>query len=192
MPPSPGTDSSDRAAEMRRLRDDLQRIGLRADECVIVHSSFKSLGLEAGSPRDVIEALLAVLGEGGTLVMPTFTYSYAGAWNVEAFDPAATPGKQNGVLTEVLRQWPGARRSGHPTYSVAAAGRHAERITAGKERASALGAGSSYDEAFQLGVKILLLGVGNNRNSMLHYAEEAAGLPYLDIPWRAFMGGVNL
>jgi aminoglycoside N3'-acetyltransferase len=51
-----------------------------------------------------------------------------------------------------------------------------------------LGFGSSYEAAHQLGARILLVGVGNDRNSMLHYAETVAGLPYLDIPWRAFAG----
>ncbi len=58
--------------------------------------------------------------------------------------------------------------------------------------ASALGFGSSYDDAYHLGAKILLLGVGNDRNSMLHYAEVVAGLPYLDIPWRAHAGNTAL
>jgi aminoglycoside 3-N-acetyltransferase len=75
---------------------------------------------------------------------------------------------------------------------VAALGRHADVLTENKATAGALGFGSSYDEAHRLGAKILLLGVGNDRNSMLHYAEAVAGVPYLDIPWRAFAGPTAL
>jgi aminoglycoside 3-N-acetyltransferase len=139
------------------------------------------------APADVIRTLLEAIGPGGTLMAPTFTYSYSGLWGMQPFDPAG-PGLLNGILSETLRGYPGARRSGHPTYSVAAFGRRAEEITQNRETASALGFGSSFEAANQLGAQILLLGVGNDRNSMLHYAETVAGVPYLDIPWRAHAG----
>lgn len=171
---------------------DLAALGLARGDVVIVHSSFKSLGLTDCSPADVVGTVIDFLGPDGTLLMPTFSYCYSGRWNVQPFDPATTPGGLSGVLCETLRTWPGALRSGHPTHSVAVFGRHAERITKDKEDASPLGKGSSYDEALKLGAKILLLGVGNNRNSMLHYAEVAAEVPYNDIPFRAFWGETAL
>lgn len=171
---------------------DLEKLGVSRGDCLLVHSSFKALGLKKHSPADMIETLIECVGPEGTLMMPTFTYSYSGIWNVRPFNPAVTPGSNNGVLTETLRQFPGALRSAHPTYSVAALGRFAERITRNKENATALGADSSYAEATALGAKILLLGVGNNRNSALHFAETAAGLPYTDIPFREFWGRTAL
>ena len=170
----------------------LLNIGVRKGDFLIVHSSFKALGLKDGAPDDLIHAFLAILGPEGTVMMPTFTYSYSGIWNVRPFNPATTHGADNGILTETLRQYPGALRSAHPTYSVAAHGRHAKQLTQNKENAGALGIGSSYDEAVRLDAKILLLGVGNNRNSMLHYAEVVAGLPYNDIPFREFWGRTAL
>lgn len=171
---------------------DLSRLGLQRDDLVVMHSSFKALGRKDIAPADVIQTLLDSVGLGGTLMVPAFTYSYTGFWDVRPFDPATSPGLYNGILTETLRQYPGAMRSAHPTYSVAAIGRQAQAITQDKETASALGFGSAYDVAYQLGARILLLGVGNDRNSMLHYAETVAGLPYLDIPWRAFAGDTAL
>ena len=38
----------------------------------------------------------------------------------------------------------------------------------------------------------MLLGVGNARNSMLHYAEVVSGLPYNVIPFRKFWGRTAL
>jgi aminoglycoside 3-N-acetyltransferase len=178
--------------ELPGMLDGLEKIGVRKGDCLIVHSSFKSLGLTYASPRDVIYTFLEALGEEGTLMMPTFTYSFAGIYHSEPFNHARTPGRNNGVLTETLRNFPGALRSAHPTYSVAAFGKHARLITHGKETASMLGIGSSFHEAYQLGAKILLLGVGNTSNSMLHYAEVLAGLPYGDIPVRAFWGKTAL
>jgi len=174
------------------MLEGLRRIGVLRGDFVVIHSSFKSLGLSDGTPSDVVRTLLDAVGTEGRLMAPTFTYSYSGIWNVQPYNRETTPGRNNGIITETLRKYPGSIRSGHPTYSVAAIGKHASEVTSGKENASALGAGSSYDDAHRLGARILLLGVGNNRNSMLHYAEVAAGLPYNDIPFREFWGRAAL
>ncbi len=200
------------------MLSDLRAIGVREGDCLIVHSSFKSLGLTGASPTDVIRTLIEAVGESGTqacrgaaqaqqgtqacrgaaqaqqgtLMMPTFTYCYAGIWNVRPYSPDTTPSRFMGVLPETLRSYPGALRSGSPTYSVAAFGTHAGLLTQGKENVGGLGAGSSFEDAYRLGAKILLIGVGSNRNSMIHYAEHASGLPIRNIPYRAFWGRTAL
>jgi aminoglycoside 3-N-acetyltransferase len=183
---------SGKSLETQRLADDLHRIGVERGDLIILHSSFKALKLKFLTPKDVLRVFLKVLGNEGTLMAPTYTYSYSGIWKVRPFDPLKTPGLLNGILTETLRHFPGALRSGHPTYSVAAVGRLAGLLTRDRENASALGRGSSFGDALQHGAKILLLGVGNNRNSALHHAEVLAGLPYNDIPFRAFWGTTAL
>jgi aminoglycoside 3-N-acetyltransferase len=174
------------------LQEDLHRLGLSAGELVVLQSSFRKLGRPEVTPADFLRTLLELLGPSGTLMTPTFTYSYAGLWDIQPFDPQHSPGLFNGILSETLRKWPGARRSAHPTHSVAAIGRYADELTSNKQQASALGEESSYGEANRLGARILLLGVGNDRNPMLHYAESVAGVPYLDIPWRAHAGPTAL
>ena len=119
---------------------------------------------------------------------PTFTYCYSGIWNARPFNPETTPSVNMGVIAETLRTLPGAIRSASPTYSVAAIGPHAKLLTQAKENTGGLGPGSSFEDAYRLGAKILLIGVGNNRNSMIHYAEFASGLPIWDIPYREFWG----
>jgi aminoglycoside N3'-acetyltransferase len=57
------------------LETDLRELGLQSGDQVVVHSSFKSIGPVEGGPVAVVEALLAVLGPSGTLVLPTFTHS---------------------------------------------------------------------------------------------------------------------
>ena len=184
--------STETPAVIPDLLDDVSRLGLEPGDLVVVHSSFRALGRPGGAPADLIRTFMEALGPGGTLMMPTFTYSYAGLWEMQPFDRDASPGLLNGILSETLRRYPRALRSAHPTYSVAALGRYAEAITRNRDAASALGFGSSYETAHQLGAKVLLLGVGNDRNSMLHYAETVAGVPYLDIPWRAITGQTAL
>ena len=155
---------------------------------LLVHASFRPCRSEGLTPGGMIAELQTGLGPEGTLVMPTFSYNYSGVWNVSAYDPAVTPGISNGILSETFRKTPGVLRSGNPTYSVAAWGKYARLLTAGSRDNAGLGHGSSYENALKLGAKILLLNVGNNRNSMLHYAEAASGIPYNDIPFRECWG----
>ncbi len=159
---------------------------------LIVHASFKPCKEEGLTPQEVIEMLCQQLGSEGTLMMPTFTYSYTKREATTPYDPATTPGCLNGILSETFRQTPGVLRSGNPTYSVAAWGKHAELLTAGSDDNGGLGPGSSYGNALNLGAKILLLNVRNNRNSMLHYAEVASGVPYCDIHFRESWGKTAL
>ena len=161
---------------------------IEAGSLLIVHTSFKPLKQEGLTPAAVIHALLERLGEGGTLMMPTFTYCYDNYPERTAYDTATTVGVENGILSETFRMTPGVIRSNNPTYSVAACGRFARELTSGSKDNAGLGHGSSYETALKLGVKILLLNVGNNRNSMLHYAEVASGVPYNDIPFRESWG----
>jgi aminoglycoside 3-N-acetyltransferase len=177
---------------LRSLEADIARLGLREGNFVIVHSSFKSLRLAGVTPKDVIGCLLNVLTPSGTLMMPAFSYSFAGIFEVPPFNPPTTPGRLNGILTETLRTYPGALRSAHPTYSVAAIGKHAETVTRNKENAEALGPGSSYHDALKLNARILMLGVGNEFNSMFHTAEALSGVPYNDIPFRECWGTTAL
>lgn len=170
------------------LKNELQELGINRGDCLIVHCSFKVLKTAGYSPDEVIDTFMELLGAEGTLIMPTFTYSYSGIWNVVPFNSAVTPGILNGVLSETFRLRPGTLRSGHPAYSVAVSGKLAEYLTANRELSSALGHGSSYEDALNMDAKILLLGVGNSRNSMLHYIEVASGLPYNDIPFRQYWG----
>jgi aminoglycoside N3'-acetyltransferase len=154
---------------------------------LIVHASFKASRDEGVSPEQMIQMLMERLTPEGTLMMPTFTYHYSGI-GFPPYDPATSPGVLNGVLSETFRQMPGVLRSENPTYSVAAWGKHADLLARKALPWAGLGHKSSYEYAYQNGAKILLFNVRNNRNSMLHYAEVAAGLPYNDIPFRECWG----
>ena len=174
------------------MRRDLLRMGVCEGDCLIVHSSFNALGLAHHSPADVIRTLMKTVGREGTVMAPTFTYCYSGIWGMQPYNSTFTPSLYMGIIPETLRFYPGALRSQSPTYSVAAIGKHAKQLSEGRENSCGLGPGSSYEEAYNLKAKILLLGVGNDRNSMLHYAEYTSGLPVSDIPYRDFWGKTAL
>ncbi len=159
------------------ILEGLGEVGLLAGDTVIVHSSLSSFGKVEGGAETVVDALLEVLGPGGTLVVPTFSWS---VWSGEKpFDPQETPSSV-GKITEAVRKRPDALRSLHPTHSVAAIGRLAEVITQGHEKVHAVGRGSPFFKLLQANGKILQLGTDQASNSMIHLAEELAGAPYVD------------
>jgi len=55
------------------LVQDLNQIGLGTGDVVVVHSSLSRIGWVVGGPVTVIKALMDVVTESGTLVMPTHT-----------------------------------------------------------------------------------------------------------------------
>ena len=78
-----------------------------------------------------------------------------------------------GAVPNAVLAHPGRLRGNHPQASVAALGAHAREITVDQPLAYALGKDSPFDRMYGLGAYILLMGVGHNRNSFLHYAESS-------------------
>jgi len=150
------------------IEQGLRELGLREGDIVLLHSSLSSFGQVEGGARTVVEAFLAVLGERGTLVVPTF-----GAL---------------GVVTEGVRDDPRAVRSIHPLASVAAIGAAAEPICKDHWKADTAHAQDTpYMRIAERGGYVCLAGVDQDRSTTLHTAEELLRLPYLTDRTRTFM-----
>ena len=155
------------------IQTGLRTLGLRQGDAVVVHSSLSSFGRVEGGAKTVVEAVLTVIGEAGTLVVPTFTVQ------VDCFDPAESPSLV-GAISETVRLRPGAVRSSHPTHSVTAIGPLADALTDNTEDYPPFGRGSAFFRLLQVNGRILLLGTDHTTNSMIHVAEELASVAYLD------------
>jgi len=71
------------------IGDGLRALGLGAGDLVVVHSSLSSFGWVDGGADAVIDALLAAVAPGGTVVMPTLTFGpYTPENPPPLFDPA--------------------------------------------------------------------------------------------------------
>ncbi|UCH25593.1 MAG: AAC(3) family N-acetyltransferase [Trueperaceae bacterium] len=173
-----------------KLRD----CGLAAGQTVLVHTAMSKFGWIIGGAQAMILALLEVLGEDGTLMMPTHTTSNTdpAEWqhppvperwwqhirdHMPAFDPATSPTRQMGVVAELFRSWPGAIRSNHPTTSFAALGPNAEFLTGDHVLTQDLGERSPIGKLYELDGHVLLLGVDHTSNTSLHLAEYRADYP---------------
>jgi len=151
----------------------LRELGLKAGDTVVVHSALSSFGEVDGGANTVVDALLDVLGDKGTLVVPTFNFEPG------IFDYANTRSIV-GAITEAIRARPNAIRSNHPTHSVTAIGPLAEVITEKHEKVDPFAKGSALYKALQANANILQLGVTHTTNSTIHVAEELAKVPYLE------------
>jgi aminoglycoside 3-N-acetyltransferase len=170
------------------LAEGLSGFGLRRGDIVLLHSSLRSLGWVCGGAVAAVQALLDVLGPGGTLVVPTQTMDNSDpmhwrhppvpeSWwpvireQMPAFDPAITPALSLGVIAETVRTWPGAVRSNHPHTSFAAVGPAAAPLMADHRLDSQLGERSPLAALERADARVLLLGVGYDRCTAFHLAE---------------------
>ncbi|MCD6541377.1 aminoglycoside 3-N-acetyltransferase [Candidatus Bipolaricaulota bacterium] len=174
-----------------QLVKDLQGLGLKPGDTVMLHASVKAVGWVVGGPDVIIQAILDVIGPEGTLMMyagweeaPYLTIALeegrGEAYLAEcpAFDPERSRANRKwSILTEYLRTWPGARRSDHPEASVVAVGAKAAWLTKDHPLNYPYGPGSPFAKLCEAGGKVLLLGSPLNAVTVLHYAETIAEIP---------------
>ena len=175
---------------LMRLVDDLSALGLRSGDAVLAHCSLSQIGWVLGGARTVVDALM-IVGPNGLLAMPAFTSDLSDpaewrdppvpdAWletirdGMPPFERTRTPSRGVGQIAELFRSWPGVMRSEHPQTSITAWGRGSEEVVKDHSLAFSLGDATPMGKLYARDAKILLLGVGHNRNSSLHLAESRA------------------
>ena len=174
-----------------RLVRDLRALGVNAGDILMVHTSLSAIGWVVGGSGTVVLALLDALGPDGTLM------AYAG-WEDDTYDLAELPEawqaayqtelpafdrrtseavKENGVLPERMRTWPGAVRGRQPEASIVALGARAEWIAADHPWDDPYGEGSPLAKVVSAGGKVLMLGAPLDTITLLHHAEATARVP---------------
>ena len=151
-----------------------ETLGIQAGDTLLVHSSYKSFGGVEGGPQTVIDALLKVLGDQGTLIMPTFNFDFCKG---EPWDVRTTPSHM-GAITNMVRENPASKRVFHPIYSFAVLGKHADFLTRERYKSS-YGANSLFAKLRQLDGKIMVIGlIYNDSMTFFHHIEEMEGVDY--------------
>jgi len=160
------------------IKAGLRKLGLRKGDIVGVHSSLSSFGYVEGGADAVIDALLEVVGEEGTIVMPTHSANLLEVertpeekamgvtwlFKILPYDPKETPCR-TGTIPETFRKRKGGVRGSHPSNSIAALGPKAEELVEG------------WHKVLEAGGYILLIGVGLSVCTAMHLAEKRVQFP---------------
>ena len=154
----------------------LRQTGLKPNDVVLVHSAMRTFGPIDGGADTVVAAFLEVIGERGTLVVPTFTFKHESEED-PIIDPAADPSEM-GTITETVRRRPDALRSIAFRHSFAAVGRRAGVITGVDPAYSAFDLRSAFGVMLALNTQVVLLGVTYDSSTSHHFAEYVCDVPY--------------
>lgn len=175
-----------------RLARDLSALGMVDGDVVMFHTRMSAVGYVAGGPATIIEALRAVVGEAGTLMVtcgwndaPPYDFvEWPEDWRRAvreehpAFDASLSEcDHNNGRLPEALRRWPGAVRSRHPDASFAALGPRAHELMDDHPWNDPHGEDSPLARLVTCRGRVLLLGAPLDTITLLHHAEALANAP---------------
>lgn len=160
------------------IKKGLRELGLKQGDVVGVHNSLSKLGYAENGADTMIDALLEVVGEEGAVVMPTYSpnrielertpeeieMGLSWKFKILPYDPRETP-CWTGKIPDTFWRRKEAVRSSHPVFSLAAIGKKAEELCKG------------WDKLLEANGYILLIGVGLDRCTAMHLAEDRVPLP---------------
>lgn len=159
------------------VHDAMYRLGLKPGDSVFIHSNIGFFGrcryaeTVDETCQIFVDAILAQIGTSGTIVVPTFTYSFPRRqeYNIEAPSPM-------GAFSEFVRRHPDACRSADPCYSVAALGERAESFT-GESSSNSFCWRSFFGRFYKARGKILNFNFDAG-STFIHFAERNLRVPY--------------
>ncbi len=156
----------------------LKKTGIKKGDVIFSHSNIGFFGIpgEGKTAEQIFKTVLAafqdVIGQEGTLVVPTFTLSFC---KLQSFDPDNTP-SFCGVFSEKLRQLPESCRSEEPLFSVSALGKLAKKLT---DRISdeCFGKDSFWERFLNQDGVICNMNLDAG-STFIHYVERCLNVPY--------------
>jgi aminoglycoside 3-N-acetyltransferase len=173
-----------------QLVRDLQGLGVKAGQTLLLHVSLRSVGWVDGGAGTVVGALRKAVGDGGNVVVPASTEANSMTsrahreriasmtpdevrtyrMEMPAFDRHTTTSGL-GAISEAVRKSKGAIRSDHPQSSFAAIGPEADYLMADHALESHLGEGSPLAKLYKMDARVLMIGVGYQTYTAFHLAE---------------------
>ncbi len=154
-----------------RVGDILTDLAVPGTGPLMVHSAFAGLSRAGWQPETLIDGLIRARPN-GTLAMPAMSWRLVTPAN-PIFDARSTP-SITGVVSEIFRTRIATHRSIHPTHSAAALGPDAAYLTADHTRdPTPCSPNSPFGRVIALDGHILLIGIGLERCTTIHCAEEA-------------------
>ncbi|MBO8232386.1 hypothetical protein CU311_06785 [Prochlorococcus marinus str. MU1402] len=144
---------------------------IKPGDDLLVHSSLKNIGFFHPSPEIIIDNLEKILTELGTLIMMSDTRSFA-----ETKSFSLTQKSETGLLSECFRKRSNVKRSTVPMISFCASGARSSLYT--EIYNSYLDKSSPFTHLLKNNGKIMLFGIGFQKCTLYHLAEERYQVPY--------------
>ena len=155
--------------------DFLKGAGIKPNDKVTIHCSLRAIGKIENGADGMIDAFSGYLKD-GLFIVPTHTWNKV--WRKSPYYDVWSTVPDIGTLAEIAAFRKDGVRSLHPTHSVAAFGRDAAEFVRGEEKcASPAPPGSCISRLYEENGKVLLIGVGHERNTYLHSVDERLGIP---------------
>jgi len=157
----------------------LNDVGIKENDDIFTHSNESVFGAPGHdlSIMDyynaLIECFFQAVGSNGTVLMPTYTFSYI---ENEKYSPS-TSTSLSGTLTEIFRKRKTSLRSLHPLYSIAAEGKNAKYYTKVDDTTS-FGSKSFFAKLHAQNAKILFFGAPFSSIKYIHYIEHSNQIFY--------------
>ena len=163
----------------------LRSAGIESGDCVFVHASLDALGVARGcaTAHDrcdmVLRALRHAVGDAGTLIVPTYTFSFC---RRQRFDVAKSvtdggPWSESADFLEHVRHQPDAVRSyrsdslGRGDWPHGPTGRRGPASTC-------FGVDSLQHRLRREGGKICMIGLDLHEATIVHHAEVMSAVPF--------------
>ena len=144
---------------------------IKPGDDLLVHSSLKNIGFFNPSPEIIIDVLEEILTVKGTLFMMTATRSFSKTKTFDIQQPSET-----GLLTEIFRKRSNVKRSKVPMVSFSAYGERSAQYT--QIYNSHLDETSPLTNLLNNNGKVMLFGIGFEKCTLYHLAEERNLVPY--------------
>lgn len=152
----------------------MDKLNIRHSDVVFVHSSIDKINSSL-SPIQILELLKNKVGDEGTLLFPSWSYSGRTEDFLKSgkmFDVRKSFTRM-GLLPEMARRIKAASRSEHPTASIAAIGKHASDLTDTHHLSQyACDENSPYYKMMTYNAKIIGLGEKPSSLSFVHCVED--------------------
>jgi len=157
-----------------KLRDIFKnKLNIQEGDNLFIHASLDMLNTSL-SPLQILNILLDIVGENGSISAPTFIRYSSKEWMLmeKPFNAKRTPSGM-GLFSERVRRHKLSKRSLHPTKSVASIGPIAEEVTNEHHLSKyPFGTKSPFYKLLDHDVKIIGLGAPMSYLSMVHVVED--------------------
>lgn len=156
-------------------------LDIKNGDTVLVHSDVIALGIPKEFVNNkenicdiVYNSIKTVIGTEGTIIVPTFSYSFCKGYD---FNVDESP-SDVGCFGNYIRQLPEAIRNHDPLFSFAATGPKSNLITDFYGNNSFSPKSSPFKNFYDANIKILFIGVDLQYLTAIHFAEQLFSAPY--------------